>query len=188
MTVGQRILSPAQEAEMLRRERVVMEERLRGKSFYRIEREHGIANADRVFKRAVNRPENAPVQRAEALRLENLRMDALQDGLWDRALSGDPRSVEICLKVLERRAKLNGLDFQDLVSGRLVEVEQAKVAVMASALAEALRAAALPDQTRREVQGAFFAALRAAAAHPLDGGEPAALASPVLDPEDEDLL
>jgi hypothetical protein len=207
---GVRVMSPEQEAAMYRREAVVMAERIRGKSFHRIEKEHnphrdpqraaddgcdcgGLQNADRIFKRAVARDENVEFRRAEAIRLEALRLDELQDGIWDRAMAGDPRSVEVALKVLERRARLHGLDFADMVSGQLVEVEQAKVRVMASSLVAALQAIGATPEQRRAATAAFFADLRAAVEDPPPPRFPPEdlleiPAGPTLSPEDEDLL
>jgi hypothetical protein len=173
-----RVLSEAQERAMLERERLVLTERIKGKSFYKIEQEHGIHNPDRIFRRAIARPENEGFRRAEAIRLEEMRLDDLQEGLWTRALSGDARAVEVSLKVLERRARMLGLDFADEVSGKMVEVEQAKVRVMAAALVAALNAANATEEQRRAATTVFFAQLRATQ------GEPA----PPLAPEDEDLL
>jgi hypothetical protein len=147
---------------MLEAEAIVMQERIRGKSFTKIEKEHGFSNASRIFHRAISRPENVGFKRAEAIRLEEMRLDDLQDGIWGRALSGDPRAVEIALKVLERRARLLGLDFADMISGKLVEVEQAKVRVMAVALVQALSAIGANEEQKRLATTAFLAALRQA--------------------------
>ena len=176
-----RILSAEQTAEMLRKEKIVMDHRIRGWSFHKIEREFGIHNPDRIFKRAIARDENAPMARAEALRLENLRLDELQDGIWDKALGGDSRAVEIAIKVLERRAKLHGLDFADMVSGRLVEVEQAKVALMATAFTAGLEAIGATHEQMIEAKRAFIAELRAVEAANREQ-------TTMLAPEDEDLL
>jgi len=159
---------------MRRREDVVLRERITGKSFYAIEREHNIPNADRVFKRAIARDENAGWRRAEAVRLEEMRLDQLQEGIWPRALAGDSRAVEVALKVLERRARMHGLDFADMVSGQLVEVERAKVKVMAAALVAALNASGATQEQRRAATAAFFDELRAleAAAHEDEGPAP----------------
>lgn len=168
-----RELSQEQTDEMLRKERIVLEERIKGKSFYRIEREQGFRNADRIFKRAIGRDENADFRRAEAIRLEEARIDDLQAGIWDRALTGEPRAVEVALKVLERRARMGGLDFADLVSGQLVEVERAKVRLMATALVKALDAVGVTGESRQVATKAFLNELRNAEV--LGGGQPRAL-------------
>ena len=155
-----RILSAEQTAEMLRKERLVMEERIKGKSFYKIEREHGIPNADRIWRRAIGRAENIEFKRAEAIRLEELRLDALQEGIWPKALNGEPRAVEVALKVLERRARMAGLDFADMVSGQLVEVEHAKVKIMGAAFVAALQEIGASEDQRKQATATFFAQLR----------------------------
>ena len=175
-----RQLSKQQEEAMLEREKIVLNARIRGVPFAQIERDHGIVNAARVHRRALERDGNDSFRRAEATRLEELRLDTLQDGIWDKAISGDSRAVEVALKILERRAKMNGLDFADMISGQLVEIEQAKVRVMAAALVTAMNSVdGLTAEQKAAMTGAFFAELRAAAA--VD--TPAALS-----PADEDLL
>jgi hypothetical protein len=42
--------------------------------------------------------------------LESVRLDELHKALWDRALKGNLRAVERVLKIMERRARLFGLD------------------------------------------------------------------------------
>jgi DNA-binding transcriptional MerR regulator len=48
---------------------------------------------------------------AQQLRtLEEERLDKLQTAVWARALAGDAKMVDRALRILERRAKLLGLD------------------------------------------------------------------------------
>ncbi|WP_438489567.1 helix-turn-helix domain-containing protein [Streptomyces sp. S186] len=42
--------------------------------------------------------------------LELARLDTLQQAIWGKAMSGDTRAIEAALKILDRRAKLLGLD------------------------------------------------------------------------------
>jgi hypothetical protein len=50
-------------------------------------------------------------QHVEQLRkLELMRLDAMAAGLWPRAVDGDAVACVTCLKVMERRATLLGLD------------------------------------------------------------------------------
>jgi hypothetical protein len=49
---------------------------------------------------------------------EAQRLDVLQGDLWEKALTGDARAVEVVLKALERRARMLGLD----LPGKTVEV------------------------------------------------------------------
>lgn len=46
----------------------------------------------------------------EIIALENARLDALLKALWPAAMDGHPRSVEVALGVMARRAAMLGLD------------------------------------------------------------------------------
>lgn len=65
------------------------------------------------------------VEAVDELReLEVGRLDALQEGLWERALGGEQRAVDSVLRIITARVRLLGLDqFEDkpvLGGGRLV--------------------------------------------------------------------
>ena len=38
------------------------------------------------------------------------RLDQLQQALWDRAMSGDPRAVQAVLRIVAQRCRLLGLE------------------------------------------------------------------------------
>src|SRR5579863_52589 len=46
----------------------------------------------------------------EMRRLEQARLDDLQTAMWERAMNGDYAAIDRCLAIMERRAKLMGLD------------------------------------------------------------------------------
>lgn len=80
-----------------------------------------IATALRVGERTVRRDLDAALatlsteqqRAAEALRaLEAERLDRLQLGHWKRAIGGDVAAANVVLKIMERRARLLGLDAQ----------------------------------------------------------------------------
>lgn len=81
------------------------------------------------------------VQQAEDVRgIEIERMDRLLLAVWDRAMDGDERSVRSALSIMERRAKLLGLDApaKSEHTGEVTFVELARsMADQAAALAEA---------------------------------------------------
>ena len=93
------------------REERVLELRKAGLSLNEIAKDVGYTNPssaqaalNRVLRRAI-----AP--NVELLRdTEGERLDALQFGLWPKAMNGDSRAAEVIVKVMERRAKLFGLD------------------------------------------------------------------------------
>lgn len=50
-------------------------------------------------------------QAADTLReVESLRLDRLQAAAWPSAVKGELKAIDTVLKVIDRRAKLNGLD------------------------------------------------------------------------------
>lgn len=49
-------------------------------------------------------------QRAESLTLELVRLDQLQESIWDSAVGGDMQAIDRVLKVMDKREKLLGLD------------------------------------------------------------------------------
>lgn len=158
---GARALTDEERARVRETEEEVMNLRIKGVSFRQIEKMLGISNADRVFKRAMARTgENTAYVRAEAIRVEAERLDALQEGLWERATNGNARDVEVALKVLERRAKLFGLDFADMLNARAVEIEETKVKMMFAALTKALEAAKVPAARRRDAMTTFLGELK----------------------------
>lgn len=77
-----------------------------------------------------------PREEADEYRaLENLRLDALWEVAYERALVGNLAAIDRCLAIMARRAKLNGLDApsrlnveQDIYSGDFTEALEAKVA------------------------------------------------------------
>lgn len=46
----------------------------------------------------------------ELRRLEQMRLDDLQTAVWERAINGDLAALDRCLAIMERRARLMGLD------------------------------------------------------------------------------
>ena len=60
----------------------------------------------------------------DVAQLETERLDAMLLGLWEKATKGDPQAVDRALRIMERRAKLLGLDKpqQQEVSGAVTMV------------------------------------------------------------------
>ena len=154
------------EAQALAREReaLCLRERLSGKSLEQIGKEQGWSNAHRIFERAIKRPENRLLANEVAVYLESLRLDSLNAAIWPRAMNGDPRAIEVALKLLERRSRMLGLDFQDKMSARMVDLEAAKVELIGRALLGALEDARLQGPAAQAVTSAFFTRLREAEA------------------------
>jgi hypothetical protein len=87
--------------------------RLAGYSHREIAAQLGVApsSAYKRVRHALDEINKTNLESAEQLRaLELLRLDELLNALWDTAIAGDLRAVDRVLKVMERRAKLLGLD------------------------------------------------------------------------------
>jgi ADP-ribosylglycohydrolase len=97
--------------KVFEKERKVLEMRLAGVTFEVIARSVGYSSAGscyNAYKRALIRTLQEP---AEAVReAEVARLDRLMQGVWTAALRGEVRSVEAVLRIMDRRAKLMGLD------------------------------------------------------------------------------
>jgi hypothetical protein len=63
--------------------------------------------------------------------LEMDRLDAMQNALWDKVLEGDTKAIDTSLRLMDRRAKLLGLDAPqrheltlEAIDAALADVEQ----------------------------------------------------------------
>lgn len=77
---------------------------------------------------------------AEARTLEAARLDDVQASFWQRARSGDVKAAQTVLRVMERRAKLLGLDAPTLIAptnpdGTPYEAQQQLIGVVLNLLA-----------------------------------------------------
>jgi len=93
------------------REIQVLELRRAGWTWTRIAEQVGYADhtgAYAAYKRAIKRVMEQPV---EELRTQELdRLDRLQVAAWQAAVKGDTKAILTILRIMERRAKLIGLD------------------------------------------------------------------------------
>jgi hypothetical protein len=97
--------------ELVDKEVKVLELRRVGLTWVRIAEEVGYADhtgAYAAYKRAIKRTMQQP---ADELREQELdRIDRLQVAVWPAAMKGDTRAVLTIVRLMERRAKLTGLD------------------------------------------------------------------------------
>ncbi len=85
--------------------------RLTGMGYADIAQAMGYATpsgAHQAVQKALQRTVQEPAD--ELRKIECDRMDAMLAHMWPRVQTGDPRAVEVAMKLAERRAKLLGLD------------------------------------------------------------------------------
>jgi hypothetical protein len=105
-------MTSATRRDEARRKRIqVLQLRAAGESFDAIAQQVGYqsrGNAHRAYEQAMGEVTVAGV--TELRKLENERLDALLLAVWPAAKRGDVASVNAALRIMDRRAKLNGLD------------------------------------------------------------------------------
>ena len=105
------VSSEEAEAEMRRRDARVYELRIQGNTFEQIASEVGYSGPSGAWQ-AHQRIKSEWIFESidEARQLELMRLDELQVAVWDRAINGDLPAAHCVLKIMDRRAKLLGLD------------------------------------------------------------------------------
>ena len=97
--------------ELIDKELKVLELRRAGLTFQRISEEVGFADASGAYiayKRAMKRTLQQPADELREAELD--RVDRLQLALWPKAMKGDNTSINTIIRLMERRARLIGLD------------------------------------------------------------------------------
>jgi len=97
--------------ELVDKEIKVLELRRAGLTWQRIAEETGYADhtgAYAAYKRAIKRTMQQPADELREAELD--RIDSLQLALWPKAMQGDNASVNTIVRLMERRARLLGLD------------------------------------------------------------------------------
>lgn len=111
-------------AELEAKELKVLELRRAGFTFQRIAEEVGYATpsgAQRALERIMTR--NLP-QAPEEFRWQELdRLDRMQVALWPRAMKGDDRAINTIVRLMERRARLVGIDAPQRIQAEVVNYD-----------------------------------------------------------------
>jgi hypothetical protein len=110
--------------EVLAREAEVLKLRRGGLTFDVIAQRVGYANpgsAQKAYERSLTRvtAEDAAVMR----QVENDRLDMAQSAIWVKVLQGDNQSISNLLRIMDRRAKLNGLDVPVRIQAEVVSYD-----------------------------------------------------------------
>ncbi len=93
--------------------RTAMELRTQGKTYREIGDEMGVCmqEAHRLVKSAIDRVVKKLDESADTYRVLQLdRIDKLIDASWGMAMEGSPQHIVVIIKLLERQAKLTGID------------------------------------------------------------------------------
>lgn len=147
--------------ETLARERRVLELRRAGMPFDEIAQVVGYATrapAHTAYKRALARKVE-PVA-SEVRELEADRLDRLQMTWWPKAIAGDPIGLNAVLRIMERRAKLLGLDHADGIAERAQLLDERMGQLLVGGVIAALAELGLDQDARaRSVFAEMFAKL-----------------------------
>lgn len=82
-----------------------------GATYDQIAQQVGYENRGNAYRAVMQELKELPKDdAAEVLTLEVERLDQLLVALWPKAMKGDVRSAETVIRLMERRAKLLGLD------------------------------------------------------------------------------
>ena len=106
-----KLVSEQAEIDTRKRDARVFELRIQGFTFEQIASEVGYQGASGAWQ-AYQRVKESHIFESidEARQLELMRLDELQFAIWDRAIDGDLPAAHCVLKIMDRRAKLLGLD------------------------------------------------------------------------------
>jgi hypothetical protein len=111
-------------AELEAKELKVLELRRAGFTFQRIAEEVGYnqaSGAQRALERIMTR--NVP-QAPDEFRWQELdRLDRMQVALWPRAMKGDDRAIGTIVRLMERRARLVGIDAPQRIQAEVVNYD-----------------------------------------------------------------
>lgn len=105
--------------------------------------------------------------------IEGERLDKLQRAVWSSAMRGNVGAVRAALRIMERRARLFGLDHSDAIAERVTAVAEQQGQLLAEGVITLLRELGLDTDP----------AARAAAAAMLESLAPRELEGAILDVE-----
>lgn len=118
-------ITPEEKAKELEaKELKVLDLRRAGFTFQRIAEEVGYATpsgAQRALERIMSR--NIPMAPEEFRWQELDRLDRMQVALWPRAMKGDDRAIGTIIRLMERRAKLVGIDAPTKIQAEVVNYD-----------------------------------------------------------------
>lgn len=154
-------------ADQLAREQEAVKLRQENRSYGYIAETLGFANKGGAHKAVERGMRRGFVEPAAAVReLEADRLDRLSEVVWEillnTALSVEVRlrAVDRMVRLMERRARLLGLDHADGIAERQLMLEAAQVRLLAVAVGRAFDAVDLPPEARKVATTVLLAELR----------------------------
>jgi hypothetical protein len=112
------------EADLLAKEAKVLDLRRAGFTFQRIAEEVGYnqaSGAQRAYNRIMAR--HIPQAPEEHRQQELDRLDRMQVALWPRAMKGDDKAINTIIRLMERRARLVGIDAPTRIQAEVVNYD-----------------------------------------------------------------
>lgn len=112
------------EEDLLAKEAKVLDLRRAGFTFQRIAEEVGYrqaSGAQRAYNRIMAR--NIPQAPEEHRQQELDRLDRMQVALWPRAMKGDDKAINTIIRLMERRARLVGIDAPTKIQAEVVNYD-----------------------------------------------------------------
>lgn len=100
------------DVDVFEKERLVVQYRQGGATFDQIATRIGYADesgARHAFKRAMERMRDDAID-GEMRELHRLRLETALQSIWPKVIKGDFEAIKVMLKILERDAKLFGID------------------------------------------------------------------------------
>jgi hypothetical protein len=134
-------------ADVRKREHDAVQLALAGATYQQIADQLGFSsrgNAWRTVQRVLARVD---AEDAAALRtVEGGRLDRMQTAVWANAVKGDVKAVGAVLRIMERRARLFGLDAPIQVDARISDATDAQIAELAEQLGMAKGPTEIPTE------------------------------------------
>lgn len=104
------------------RERHAIDSRRQGLTYDQIAQSMNLSGRGAAWKIVQRGLERGVVESAEDLRvLESHRLDAMQLAIWEKCMHGDLKAIDSALRIMERRARLFGLDSPSKISAQIID-------------------------------------------------------------------
>lgn len=135
------------------RRREALQYRLTGASYQEIADQMG-SDRKAVSRWVREELANIPKLEADELRQQEVeRLDLLTKAVWQHAMAGDPTAIDKALKIIDRRAKLLGLDAPQQVEMSTGDVDLDSTVTKLLKVAELARENETPDDDHDDGEG-----------------------------------